>query len=69
MFYQSNKVPFWFEGRVGSYVFPLKCMGDPSDNADVVKKVSEGLLTNLAVVFTKTQNKPKREGLLDKFMY
>jgi hypothetical protein len=35
----------------------------------IVRIAKEDTLTNLADVFTKTQNKPKREGLLDKFMY
>jgi hypothetical protein len=37
--------------------------------AGVVRIAKENTLTNLSDVFTKTQNKPKREGLLDKFMY
>jgi hypothetical protein len=35
----------------------------------VVRIAKEGTLTNLSDVFTKTQNRPKREGLLGKFMY
>jgi hypothetical protein len=37
--------------------------------ADVVRIAKEDTLTNLADVFTKMMNKPKREGLLNKFMY
>ncbi len=35
----------------------------------IVRIAKENTLTNLSDVFTKTQNKPKREGLLDKFMH
>jgi hypothetical protein len=34
-----------------------------------VRVAKEDTLTNLADVFTKLMNKPKREGLLDRFMY
>jgi hypothetical protein len=37
--------------------------------AQIVRIAKENTLMNLSDVFTKTQNKPKREGLLDKFMY
>jgi hypothetical protein len=37
--------------------------------AGVVRIAKENTLTNLSDVFTKMLNKPKREGLLDKFMY
>ncbi len=36
--------------------------------AGIVRIAKENTLTNLSDVFTKTQNKPKREGLLNKFM-
>jgi hypothetical protein len=35
----------------------------------VCRVAKEGTLTNLSDLFTKTMNKPKREGLLGKFMY
>ena len=35
----------------------------------VVRIAKEDTLTNLADLFTKMMNKPKREGLLDRFMY
>jgi hypothetical protein len=34
----------------------------------VVRIAKEDTLTNLADAFTKMMNKPKREGLFDKFM-
>jgi hypothetical protein len=37
--------------------------------AGVARIAKEGTLTNLSDVFTKTQGKTKREGLLGKFMY
>jgi hypothetical protein len=37
--------------------------------ADIVRIAKEGTDTNLSDLFTKTLNKPKREGLLDRFMY
>jgi hypothetical protein len=36
--------------------------------AGIVRIAKENTLTNLSDVFTKTQNEPKREGLLNKFM-
>jgi hypothetical protein len=36
--------------------------------AGIVRIAKENTLTNLSDVFTKMMNKPKREGLLDKFM-
>jgi hypothetical protein len=36
--------------------------------AGIVRIAKENTLTNLSDVFTKTQNKPKREGPLNKFM-
>ncbi len=36
--------------------------------ARIVRIAKENTLTNLSDVFTKMMNKPKREGLLDKFM-
>jgi hypothetical protein len=35
----------------------------------IVRIAKEGTLTNLSDVFTKTQSKNKREGLLGRFMY
>jgi hypothetical protein len=35
----------------------------------IVRIAKEDTLTNLSDVFTKMMNKPKREGLFDKFMY
>jgi hypothetical protein len=37
--------------------------------AEIVRIAKEGTDTNLSDLFTKTLNKPKREGLLDRFMY
>jgi hypothetical protein len=37
--------------------------------AGIVRIAKEGTLSNLSDVFTKTQGKTKREGLLGKFMY
>ena len=37
--------------------------------ADVVRIAKENTLTNVADIFTKTMNMPKREGLLGGFMY
>ena len=37
--------------------------------ARIVRIAKEGTLTNLSDVFTKTQGKTKREGLLGKFMF
>jgi hypothetical protein len=37
--------------------------------AKIVRIAKEGTLTNLSDVFTKTQSKNKREGLLGRFMY
>jgi hypothetical protein len=37
--------------------------------SDIVRTAKEGTDTNISDMFTKTLNKPKREGLLDRFMY
>jgi hypothetical protein len=37
--------------------------------SDIVRVAKEGTATNLSDLYTKTMNKPKREGLLGKFMY
>jgi hypothetical protein len=37
--------------------------------SNVVRVAKEGTATNLSDLFTKMLNKPKREGLLGKFMY
>jgi hypothetical protein len=36
--------------------------------SNIVRVAKEGTATNLSDLFTKTMNKPKREGLLGKFM-
>ena len=35
----------------------------------VIRVAKENTMTNLADIFTKTMNMPKRESLLNKFMY
>jgi hypothetical protein len=37
--------------------------------SNIVRVAKEGTATNLSDLFTKTMNKPKREGLVGKFMY
>ena len=37
--------------------------------SNIVRVAKEGTATNLSDLFTKTMNKPKREGLLGRFMY